>query len=96
MTNKEAIEILKEEWRINAELFGKQFDEALDLAIKALEEQKRPKGVWLESNKGAFGFQDFACSNCHTEIKDMPTAMTTPIYNYCPTCGAKMKEEEND
>ena len=36
MTNKEAAEILKEEWRINAELFGEQFDEALDLAIKAL------------------------------------------------------------
>ena len=37
MMNGQAIEILKEEWRINAELFGKQFGEALNLAIKALE-----------------------------------------------------------
>lgn len=39
MNNRDATEILKEEWRINAELFGKQFDEALDLAIKALEDR---------------------------------------------------------
>lgn len=36
MTNKEAAEILNEEWKINAELFGKQFNDALGLAIKAL------------------------------------------------------------
>lgn len=48
MTNKEAIEVLKDEWRINAELFGKQFGEALDLAIKALEAQME----WQEATKG--------------------------------------------
>lgn len=41
MNNKEAIEILREEWRINAEIFSSaKFFEALDLAIKALEEKE--------------------------------------------------------
>ena len=37
MTNKDAVEILHEERRINAEIFGLQFFEALDMAIEALE-----------------------------------------------------------
>ena len=40
MTNKEASEILKTEWDINAEIFDTNFHEALDLAIKAFERMK--------------------------------------------------------
>lgn len=57
-------------------------------------EDARPKGIWLESKKAAFGLDCFICTNCHTEIKDMPTAMRTPIYNFCPNCGAKMKRRQ--
>ena len=45
MTNKEALEILKTEWDINAEIFDTNFHEALNLAIKALEE--RTTGEWI-------------------------------------------------
>lgn len=40
MTNKEALEILKTEWDINAEIFDTIFHEALAIAIKALEERE--------------------------------------------------------
>ena len=38
MTNEEALGILKTEWSINAEIFNTNFHEALEIAIKALEE----------------------------------------------------------
>ena len=80
MTNKEAIEVLKEEWRVNAEIFGKQFDEALDLAIKALEE--RPQGEWIADDD----WGNCHCSRCGEENNHMP--------KYCEKCGAKMKNGE--
>lgn len=42
MTNEErkAIEILKEEWRVNAEIFGVRFAEAMNLVIEALEQRE--------------------------------------------------------
>ena len=50
MTNEQAIEILKEEWRINAELFGKQFDEALNVAIGALKRDKEVDDITFHWN----------------------------------------------
>ena len=87
MTNKEAIEILKEEWRINSELFGKQFDEALNIAIKALEERPTEKWIYHEEwkNEGGCGYE---CSCCgRTYDYDM---------NVCGYCGADMREEKEE
>ena len=77
MSNEEVIEVLK------GLVFG-SFDrttrkerQALDLAIKALEE--RPQGEWH-------------CSICNESVKDMPTAMGIATFNFCPNCGAKMKD----
>ena len=45
MTNRKALEILKTEWKIDAEIFDTDFYEALELAIKAFEfiEENFPK-----------------------------------------------------
>ena len=48
MTNKEALEILKTEWDINAEIFDTNFHEALNLAIKALEGNSQGE-EWLDN-----------------------------------------------
>lgn len=37
----------------------------------------------------------FKCSNCHTEGY-VDTRMYKPIWKYCPICGAKMEEEDED
>ena len=72
MSNKEAIEKLK---KIS---FMTGYKEALDLAIKALEEQ--PTGEWIEGTLGYY------CSRCgmYGWFDD----------DFCPRCGAKMKGEE--
>ena len=69
MTNQEAIEKLKEI------LFMTGYKEALDLAIKALEE--RSQGEWKLDSLGAY------CSECGTH----PDYSS----NYCPNCGADMR-----
>ena len=110
MTNKEAIEILTEERRINAEIFSLQFYEALDLAIEALElvndsqdlvkdlVNERPKGKWihredmdyLDENK--VNHIHFMCEKCEF-VHDFIDGHTAQ-YNFCPNCGAKMREAE--
>lgn len=52
MTNKEAIEILtgcKQYGSSEPEKMRMEYKEAIDLAIKALEE--RPQGEWIDANK---------------------------------------------
>lgn len=94
MTNQEAIERLQR-CKQNLEL-GKIIGtvseegaderiEAYDLAIKALEE--RPQGEWYYNNQNGWH-----CSICNESVKDMPTAMGIATFNFCPNCGAKMKD----
>jgi hypothetical protein len=87
MTNKEAIERLKEGAPFS-DLYVKEWEEAVSLAIKALE--KRPKGEWY------YNYQNgWHCSICHGTVKDMPTVMGKADFNFCPNCGAKnMRKEE--
>jgi predicted amidophosphoribosyltransferase len=62
--------------------------EALDLAIKALEQQ-RPKGRWLEQkdiHKHHYGWS--FCSECGAFL------MSSDGANYCSCCGAKMEVDE--
>lgn len=72
--------------------------EALDLAIKALEE--RPKGKWiaredmdyLDENKVTHNH--FMCDKCGL-VHDFIDGHTAQ-YNFCPNCGADMKSNERE
>ena len=76
MNSKEAIEIIKE-YKYKLEVScSNQLDkdiEALDLAVKALEE--RPKGKWEYNRNGLI-----YCNRCGNYLKFMA--------NYCPNCGS--------
>jgi hypothetical protein len=87
MTNKEALEILKTEWDINAEIFDTNFHEALAVAIKVLEE--RPQGEWRPLSLKTLNGDDIVAyeSSCCGAIADKK-------YQRCPNCGVKMRGEE--
>ena len=52
------------------------------------------KGKWMFSPDHAEGI----CTNCHYKIYGRPYQNTYLIvpYNYCPTCGADMRGEQNE
>jgi len=79
MTNKEAIEKLKEI------LFMTGYKEAINLAIKALEE--RPQGEWIHTSECDEEFQ-YRCSKCN-----LP--MQSNSHFFCPNCGAEMQKESS-
>ena len=110
MTNKEAIEVMSLAIKVFA--CSDKYVEAIDLAIKALEqmdscpvfsdnEVKQPclqspcigpkKGKWIlrhyTSKSGSF-FNLFECSECGKEYSFK--------YDFCPICGADMREADND
>lgn len=89
MTRKEAIKRL--ESIVIRDALQEDYD-ALDMAIEALE-RKPKKGHWIKYQEPWGGTQKWKCSNCgnHYDINRVYTIMP---YNYCPNCGAKMKEGE--
>lgn len=60
--------------------------EALDLAIKALEQQPKT-GHWKEHDT-TFGRNIYYCTACGRSIEILYK------YDFCPNCGAKMEVEE--
>lgn len=84
MTNEEAIEALTSNVVENPELMY----EALDLAIKALE-QARPKGKWIIRPDRASDIE-YRCSECGK----IQFADDTNELNYCCNCGSKMEVSE--
>ena len=91
MTNKEAIEKLKEI------LFMTGYKEALNIAIKALEE--RPHGKWIICNQDNEGIHKIECPFCkYTSGGDFePYIKVTfdKLPNYCEYCGADMRGGED-
>lgn len=91
MTREEAIEILKV--LIDYEYYGyDKYLEALEMAIKALEQQPKT-GQWLQCSEPWGGMQEWKCSNCQNCYDANKSYKIIP-YNYCPNCGAKMTESE--
>ncbi|WP_458457467.1 hypothetical protein [Pseudobutyrivibrio sp.] len=96
MTKEQALEILRQPDRIGCHMikandeesckYNQESIEALDMAIKALEQQPSEDCVlrWIER----FNDEDkwLECPHCH---KDSDNA-----YAYCPNCGASFKEEK--
>ena len=87
MTNElsveEAIELLKEKrMEINYQVNGTtQFSKALDMAIKALEQQpcddcisrKDALKVIEEQKKGFYGVERYAIDECHSAVMKLPS-----------------------
>ena len=103
MNNKEAISKLRQiKNYYHFESYAKDLDykiEALDLAIKALEE--RPQGEWIDTNEAYIVNEDgkripnsgiSECSVCKQRV--------SPLFmgarNFCPNCGADMRKEEEE
>ena len=60
-------------------------------------EAQRKKGKWLPDNNSLYEMR-FVCSECH-ESEVVPTIGFTkykPIWDFCPNCGADMREEGAD
>ena len=86
MTNQEVIRVLqaiKEHPSMGVYLPDEY--EALDLAIKALEE--RPQGEWIKDKQG-----NTICSNCGFECLYSEDGFLYSLGNYCHHCGAKMQK----
>lgn len=88
MTNKEAIVWLKETKKHYGE-YHEKADEALALAIKALEE--RPQGEWIERTNRITLDTYYECSNCKEPWTTIEGTPWQNMMNYCPNCGAEMK-----
>ena len=83
MTKEEAINILEKtkKWEFVPDSI---LDEALDMAIKALE---RSTGHWINYNTPCFS----ECSECSHPFDWADNCMED--WKYCPNCGAKMESE---
>ena len=96
MTNKKAIMCL-EDMKIKVPIpkaakQARENNEALDVAIKALQSAEPKRGKWIKLDMHR-GMADHKCTACEQECY-VPTCMGEPMYAYCPNCGAKMEVTE--
>ena len=88
MTREEAIMAVKEVTGMSLPWNDRHY-EALQMAIKALEEPKRKKGKWISN-----GREDcYECSECHAVIEGDEVYWRNNYF--CYHCGADMRGEEN-
>ena len=59
-------------------------------AIKQLPPAQAKRGKWISAD-AMFGGVPFYCSECGENTRD--TVMGKPRWNFCPNCGADMREE---
>jgi len=98
MTNEQAIKILVGNRNFYERIvrpYDREMVEALNMAIKALEE--RPTGEWIETEEEC-KYDDIPCSECsickHTWVLgEMSIDDVKSDFLYCPNCGAKMMKE---
>ena len=81
MNREEAIRILKCDGFTSNPI---EIDEALKIAIQALEESERPHGKWVVHDRPSLQYGCNICGN-----------LTNINSNFCPNCGARMKEGDN-
>ena len=95
MNNQEAIRIIQTYIDIKSESEA----EALDLAIKALEERPTAHNC----NENFADCDQFVCSKCGIELQDWyrveydedgNVTYHEYVFNYCPNCGRKIEEDE--
>lgn len=91
MTNKEAISVLKQIKKYpTMQVFLPDEYEALNLAIKALEE--RPQGEWIADKNRTYSENEdtWECSVCHEPFTIIEGTPEENLYYYCPKCGARL------
>lgn len=86
MTREEAIMAVKEVAGMSLPWNDRHY-EALQMAIKALEEPERKKGKWIPVMNGRGGH---CCNGCNGYA---PSYMNGDecLSDFCPNCGAKME-----
>ncbi len=86
MTREEAIALVREVSNYMAT--RPEIDEAIDMAIKALEKEQE-RGKWILESREIYGNYRYRCSECgHTDIQ----AKTQEV-PYCWYCGASMESD---
>lgn len=97
MTRNEAKEILQAvKFLLPTEEYSERVEEALDMAIEALE---RKHGEWLETSE-SIGWEEVGCAECSVCGKTLVLGDYTMDdikfnYNYCPNCGADMRGDND-
>lgn len=86
MTREEAIKMLKSKMDGHTDT-SYEWAETVRMAIKALEQEPR-KGHWEHDRVNV------RCSNCGRGYKDAFGRTSAITYNFCPNCGADMREVE--
>lgn len=90
MTREEAIEELLSMKHIF--IAESDADKALDMAIEALQEQKKGKWRLLHQGKDT---SDYECTNCLGILMDVPNDDEHELQKYCSMFGALMEGEED-
>ena len=85
MTREEAIVAVKEVAGMSLPWNDRHY-EALQMAIKALEEPKRKKGKWING----------VCDQCGSHAPYWAMASTYYRSSFCPNCGADMRGEKGE
>lgn len=90
MSTEEVIDILKGIVFNGFDRTTPKERQALDLAIKALEE--RPQGEWIvDEDNGILKYMK--CSNCGKVAEWLDDGRQL-LSNFCPNCGADLRGEE--
>lgn len=92
MTREEALNILH-----NASVYHPDYLDALNMAIKALEQEPR-KGHWINKHRFFDSSCSAECSVCHKRssgyMRDNGFTLVSTYYDFCPKCGSDNREVE--
>ena len=99
MTNEEAIDVLKHNY---PSACFTDLCEAVEIAIQALSiEPERKKGKWVHGREiaremvgdtvAAIFYEGWQCSECKCIVEEE----REPLWNFCPSCGADMRGEQD-
>lgn len=66
--------------------------DTIEMLSKKAREPKR--GEWIEFDT-KWGRSLYYCTNC-METSEVPTVFGNPLYDFCPNCGADMREREGE
>lgn len=97
MKREEAIKRIQQDLDVNKKYLSKEYKEALNMAIEAL--QDKPTGKWIKA-KGVMPPEFHGhhyCSKCGNFANmEPPFGNREDLSEFCPNCGVYMKVEGNE